>query len=249
MPPPLEEFRCFAEAERLSPGPWRLDENESRHLAQVRRATPGTCVRVLNGRGFVASAVLQRVDKKGVELEIGEVREVPAPSPHITLAMAGLKQSAWDEVLRHAVELGINQLLWVSTRHGVAEVEPLRAEGKLARWRDRMVQACKQSANPWLPGTGIAGSVGEALRLCPPGALHLLASIKHAPRQALSSLLRDTPGTPRVLWIGPEGDFTPDEENTLLVAGAHPVSLGPRILRAETAALALAAHLRLSESP
>jgi 16S rRNA (uracil1498-N3)-methyltransferase len=239
------EYRCFADVEALAPGEWRLDEEESRHLAQVRRAGPGTEVTLLNGRGAMAAAVIDRVEKRHTTLRVEIVEQIPPPEPHLTLAIGALKQAAWDEVLRHAVELGVNRILRVQSRHAVSEMDGGKADNKLARMRDRLIQAAKQSANPWLPEIVAAKSVEEAHATCDNDALHLLASLRNPKQHPLIDLLKGRGNASLVLWIGPEGDFSEAEENFLTNNAAHSLSLGPRILRAETAALARVSAIRL----
>jgi 16S rRNA (uracil1498-N3)-methyltransferase len=245
MIPRLAEFRCFADVESLVPGEVVLSEEESRHVAQVRRAGPGTPVSLLNGRGAVGEAFIERVEKRHTILRVEQVRMVSAPEPELTLAIGALKQAAWDEVLKHAVELGVNRVLRVQSQHSVSELDGGKAESKLARMRERLIQAAKQSANPWLPELLSAASLEEAFSVCPANALQLLASLRTPAAAGLCEFLRQQEGGPRVLWIGPEGDFSASEEAFLLSKGAQALSLGPRILRAETAALSLCGAIRL----
>jgi len=235
-------LRCFLDQTELPPGELDLPEPEARHLVQVRRAGPGDEVLVLNGRGALGTARVVSVGKRSARLDLLSVESVPPPAPGITLAIGALKQNAWDEMLKHAVELGVNRIVRVQTRHAVADLDAARAAAKLARWRELMIEAAKQCACPWLPELLLAGGVRQGLELTKDMGAPLAALL--VPGAPMPSACA-TDG-PRVLWIGPEGDFSADEVQALLAAGARPISLGPRILRAETAALALCAFLRLS---
>jgi len=235
------DFRCFVDVPELRKGPLELSEEEARHLAQVRRAEAGGSVTVLNGRGQSALAEIAVLSKRAVSLELLEICSHPAPAPEITLCIGGLKQAAWDELLRHAVELGLNRLVWVGSDHAVADVKAGRAENKLRRWRERLIQACKQSANPWLPEISVLDSVEQTLREAP--AVRRLVASLHGNRRGAGELLDS--GESLQIWVGPEGDFSTREYEALEQAGTIPVTLGPRILRAETAALALLARIRL----
>ncbi len=235
-------LRCFLDLPELTPGDIRLPENEARHLGQVRRAGPGDAVLLLNGRGALGTARVAEIGKRGARLDLLSVETVPPPTPGLTLAIGALKQNAWDDVLKHAVELGVNRIVRVQSQHAVADLDAARAPAKLARWRELLIEAAKQCACPWLPELLLADGVGHGLELTR-GMGEPLAALL-APGTTLPSA--DLAKGPAVLWIGPEGDFSADEARALLAAGARPISLGPRILRAETAALALCAFLRLS---
>lgn len=241
----LPDFRCFAEVPRLEAGRVVLSEEESRHLGQVRRAGVGTEVMVLNGCGDRGVGEVAVCGKRGVEVEIVEVERVAAAVPRLTLWVGGLKQGGWDEVLRYAGELGVDGLVWVQSDHAVADVKRDRAEEKLRRWREKLVQALKQCGNAWMPALAVAGSVEESVGRAGAGAGRFVASLEGEP-PPLAEGVRGCGGAEAVqVWIGPEGDFSEREYALLREAGVVAAGLGPRILRAETAVLAAAALVRL----
>jgi 16S rRNA (uracil1498-N3)-methyltransferase len=237
----LPDFRCFADVERLEPGRLRLSPEESRHLSQVRRAGIGTDVMVLNGRGDRGVGEIAVCDKKAVEVEIGAVERVAPPEPELTLYVGGLKQAAWDEVLRYAGELGISRLVWLQSDHAVAELKKDRIEDKLARWREKLVQSLKQCGNPHLPELGVMFSLEESLHA---DGARFVASLCGTPVPAVTAFA-EAGGQKVGVWIGPEGDFSAREYDLFAEAGVTAIDLGPRILRAETAVLATAALVRL----
>ncbi|MCC5849677.1 MAG: 16S rRNA (uracil(1498)-N(3))-methyltransferase [Verrucomicrobia bacterium] len=236
-------YRCFVDTPDLRAGSLTLDQAESLHLVKVRRAGPGEEVAVLNGHGQVGVARLVSAGKRDVVLEVERVETLPPPVPEITLAIGGLKQAAWDELLRHAVELGVNRIVRVQSDHAVADVQAGKEEAKLSRWREKMVQALKQSANPWMPELVIADSVGRALERLPAANLQVVGAFSAT--ATIRTEVNQAPPGAITLWVGPEGDFSDSELSRLREAGARLVSLGPRILRAETAALAMVAAVRL----
>lgn len=238
-------YRCFADEAVLRPGPLTLPEAEGRHLTAVRRARPGDAVDVLNGRGMSARAEILHVEKRGVTLQLAEPVRHPPPGPEIILLIGGLKQSAWEELLTHAVELGVNRIVRVRTEHAVSEVREGKAEAKASRWREKMIQAAKQCANPWLPELELADAVPAAYHTVGPDAVHSVAALSEATVPPLS-LPPEIRARPQALWVGPEGDFSQSELSFLQEHGVQSITLGPRILRAETAALSWIAALRLS---
>lgn len=237
----VADYRAFVEGD-IEEGLLELPPEEARHLARARRIGPGEAITVLNGRGRVGNAVVESVSKKSLRIDLRRVRDIPPSGCRLNLAVGALKQSAWDELLAHAVELGVSRLVWVRCAHAVSDPEKGRMEGKRLRWRERMIQACKQSVNPWLPELEVAESVDAAMEGFSEQGAHLLADL----RAELPLSAVEPPSTGEVtVWVGPEGDFTAEERKRILRDGGVGVRLGPRILRAETAALALVASLRL----
>lgn len=237
----LPAFRCFAEVERLEPGEMPLSPEEARHLGPVRRAAPGDEVMVLNGRGDRAVGPLLLCTKKEAVVSIRSVERVEPPAPELTLCVGGLKQAAWDEVLRYCGELGVSRLVWLQSDHAVAELKKDRAEDKMRRWREKLIQSLKQCGNPFLPELAVCFSLEESLRT--EGA-RFVASLVGNPVPA-GAAFAGVRGAAVRIWIGPEGDFSAREYAAFAEAGVTPLDLGPRILRAETAALACAAGVRL----
>jgi 16S rRNA (uracil1498-N3)-methyltransferase len=242
----LPDFRCFADVERLESGEVPLSPEESRHLSQARRAGLGAEVMVLNGRGDRGRGELIRGDKKAAAVRIDSVERCAPSQPGLTLYVGGLKQAAWDEVLRYAGELGVDRLVWLQSDHAVAELKKDRVEEKRARWRDKLIQSLKQCGNPFLPELAVCFSVEESLAETETEGegVRLVAALRGEPAPIGKALAARGEGDIRV-WIGPEGDFSEREYGWFAAAGVRPVSLGPRILRAETAVLATAAVLRL----
>jgi len=234
--------RCVVE-EDLHPGPLTPPPRELRHLQTVRRLKSGDPVMVLNGRGQSARATLEETG----DLLVSEVSRVEPAFPQITLLVGALKQSAWDELLRHATALEVRHLVRVQCDHSVADLKSERAAKKIKRWRDCMIEACKQSANPWLPDLSVCGSVTEALKLSASIPEQWMAGWAGSPRP-LSEAAAGLGSNHVAVWVGPEGDFSETETDALLGAGVKPVSLGERILRSETAAFTLLAVLRHRQS-
>ncbi|MCX7915455.1 MAG: RsmE family RNA methyltransferase, partial [Verrucomicrobiae bacterium] len=132
---------------------------------------------------------------------------------------------------------------------GVAEVYPLisdrtvvEAAGKTERWRAIALEACKQSGNNWLPVIHPPQPVSSFLQNLPTVELRLIASLQPDARALKTILAEETSGSRSLpasvlVLVGPEGDFTPAELALAKAAGCRPLSLGPLVLRSETAAL------------
>ena len=220
-----------------------LEEGEARHAVQVLRLRAGDPVELLDGAGHIAEGVLEEVGRREAHVRI--VRRTTAERPRIPvhLVVALLKGRGLDLVLEKAVELGASRLTWIDTARCVARLGSDELPRKQAAWRQAMVEAVKQSRNPWLPeldGPRPLPAVLDAVRET--GGLSLLASLRSGTRPLAGVLDERIPrGTPVPvihLFVGPEGDFTDAEEERIVAAGAIRVSLGPNVLRAETAVLA-----------
>ncbi|WP_407539909.1 16S rRNA (uracil(1498)-N(3))-methyltransferase [Deinococcus radiomollis] len=205
-----------------------LSVGESQHL-RVLRLRPGATLRVFDGQGAEADATLIRLDEGGAMLELGEAvqnnRETPQP---ITLAVALLKGDKLSDVVRAGTELGVTTFQLLQTRH--ADV-PEIGEQKLVRLRRIAAEASKQSRRAVTP---------EVLAPVPLTRLTLVGQgfLAHPGSTARLTETLDWQ-TAVTLVSGPEGGFSDAEVAALTALGFTAITLGPRILRAETAPLAL----------
>lgn len=205
-----------------------LTPDEAQHL-RVLRLRPGAQLRVFDGQGAEAAATVIRLDEGGALLELGEAmdndRETPQP---VTLAVALLKGDKLSDVVRAATELGVTTVQLLQTRH--TDVPDI-GEQKLTRLRRVAAEASKQSRRAVTPEV-LAPVPLTQLRLEGQGFLAHPGSKE----RLLDTLHWDRPVT---LASGPEGGFSEGEVAALTASGFVAITLGPRILRAETAPLAL----------
>ncbi len=218
-----------------------LAPEEAHHLFRVRRARPGEPVELLNGSGAVGHC--RAGDGRGSELELESVNVVPPPALRVHLLVALPKGRTFPALLQKAVELGVSEITPLVTEH--AEAVPDKAGAKLERWESILVEALKQSGNPWLPVLAPPLPLATALARGPAG-LRLCAALQ-PDAVPLWSFLQSLPVRPAdaQVFVGPEGDFSPAEYARMRAAGCHFVSLGPLVLRVETAATLVAGALHL----
>lgn len=209
----------------------RLGPQETRHV-QVLRLRPGERLQVFDGRGAEAVAVLSELDAGHALLHLDTAAEAYSrgaeyPQP-VTLAIALLKGDKLADVVRAATELGVSRVQLLVTQH--AEARDIGAQ-KLVRLRRIASEAARQSERRVVP---------EVLEPLPLGQLSWegRALLAHPGSAARVTDLLDWQ-TPLTLLSGPEGGFSEAEVALLRERGAEAVTLGPRILRAETAPLAL----------
>jgi 16S rRNA (uracil1498-N3)-methyltransferase len=211
-----------------------LDREERHHLVRVRRVRPGEQIEVLNGRGAIASARVEAVSPKHLEWRLESLKQVDRPSLRRHLLVAMPKGKTFPALLQKMTELGVSEITPLLTDH--SEVPPGRVDQKAERWESVLVEAVKQSGNPWLPKLNSPVSLVEALssgdsshRICAalqPGARPLKDVLAGCP---------DLAGTVEV-YVGPEGDFSDPEYAMLREGGCQFITLGPIVLRVETAA-------------
>ena len=205
-----------------------LGAGEARHL-RVLRLTVGDVVRVFDGRGAEALAEIAELDEVRAVLTLGETVEGAAETPHpLTVAVALLKADKLSDVVRAATELGAAQIqLLVTARADVREI----GDQKLVRLNRVAQEAAKQSRRAVVPPV----LAPVPLARFQPAGLTLVAQPGSSVR--VSDVV--TWDAPVTIITGPEGGLTDAEVQALVQDGAHAVTLGPRILRAETAPVAL----------
>jgi 16S rRNA (uracil1498-N3)-methyltransferase len=212
-----------------------LDGSELHHLAHVMRAGPGDQIVLFDGNGNVAEAQIVTLSKSRVSLQILTRTHEEQAAPLVVLATAVPKADRFRWLVEKATELGVSRLIPLNTSRSVAEP----GATKLDKMRATVIEACKQSGRNRLmtidPVTDWQMFLANAV---PTGCL--LVADPGGPARA--SLCEVKPGDrPLVLLIGPEGGLTDAEVIQAVDAGGRCISLGPRILRTETAAIALAA--------
>jgi 16S rRNA (uracil1498-N3)-methyltransferase len=211
------------------------------HHIQVLRMRQGDLVTLFNGHGGEYTASLARIEKKSVSVELKAFspREVELPYA-ITLAQALPEGSKLDWIVEKSVELGVTAIQPLSAQRCVVRLSSERAEKKQAHWQGVIVAAAEQSGRNRLPLLAPLTSLGDWL-----GQQDLHKRVLLSPRgeQSLSDWARHQPSQALALLIGPEGGFTEAEETLACAQGAMMLSMGPRVLRTETAGLAALAAL------
>lgn len=212
-----------------------LPEPISHHI-HVLRLAPGAALTLFNGEGGEYEAVLRVIEKKRAvaEIEAFSPRDAELPYP-FTLAQALPEASKMDWIIEKAVELGACVIQPLSAQRCVVRLSAERAEKKLEHWRAIIVAASEQSGRNRLAQLAEPAAFNNWIGRPDPHPRILLS-----PRASLSlsDWARRTPPQAISLLIGPEGGFTEQEENIALTHGALALSMGPRVLRTETAGLA-----------
>lgn len=238
----MSDFRAFCRPTEKEPRYLTLSAAESHHLVAVNRARKGATVVVFDGQGHEWICELTQNSKKAAELQVRFPQDT-APLPHtITLAQALPKGSTMEAIVRKATEIGAREIIPLQSERTQVHLDGTRTERKHDKWATAALEAAKQCGNPWLPTIHPLQPVASFLESTQDYDLKLIASL-HPGAKSLKTVLSDRSGSlgrppRRVLWaIGPEGDFTPSEMSIAQSAGFEPITLGPLVLRCETAAI------------
>jgi 16S rRNA (uracil1498-N3)-methyltransferase len=214
----------------------QLPEHVAHHARDVLRLRAGSKVHVFDGEGTEYEAVLESVDRRGSVAHLkGTVPALPEPALALTLALSPLKGDLMELVIQKATELGVAELRPLVCARTDAVARPALRGTRQQRWEKVASGAAEQCGRARVPRIAPTGSLGELLSEAFEGP-RLLLQEPGAQRPALSALPH--PGARLLLLVGPAGGFEPAEVARAAAAGFQPVGLGPRVLRAETAAVA-----------
>jgi len=213
-----------------------LDETESHHLKDVLRLRPGATILVFDGTGNEYTCRVEGVQQRQLKLSILERTRPPVESPlDLTLAQGLAQGDRYDVIIKKATELGVRRIVPLLTAHSVSSGIRSVSEVRLERWRRIALEATKQCGRTQLMEISAPVEFDQFLSKLPLPALVFSERGGDSLADLLSRWGRGAP--PRCLLIGPEGGWHESEIMAAQAAGATPVSLGPRILRTETAAL------------
>ena len=213
---------------------------EGHHAAAVRRLRPGEPVRLSDGAGGLAECTVTRVGPDRLTLAVHGRSRLDPPRPRFVVVQALAKGDRGELAVAQLTELGADEVVPWSASRSVVVWRAERGAKALARWRATAREAAKQSRRAWLPTVAEPHGTAEvAARIAAAGGGLVLdsdavATLGSAPLPAVSDL---------VLVVGPEGGITEDELAACTAAGAHPVRLGPAVLRTSTAGAAALAVL------
>ena len=240
MPP-----RFFVDLPLQAGAPLSLPAGAARHV-QVLRLQPGAAITLFNGDGAEWPASVTQMGRSDVAVLVGSGtpvdRELAWP---ITLALGMPANERMDGLIEKATELGVAAIQPLVCERSVLRLSGERAQKKLAHWQGIAIAASEQSGRTRVPQIEPVRAIGEWLAQLSADAMGARWVLSLSGAQPLPASTA-VPAA-RLCLSGPEGGLTEAEEQAACAAGFVPVSLGPRVLRADTAPLALLAHLALSD--
>jgi len=218
-----------------------LTGREAHHGLRVLRLRKGERVTVLNGVGRVFDCEVTSLNRDTIGLDVQETKDAPAPPCEITLIQAIPKGKLLDSIIQKATELGVSRVVPLLSERVITQIDGDNSDTKTAHWHTVAIEAIKQCGSPWLPRIEPAVSLAELLARKEAFDLVLIASLQPGsrhPRVWFDQFRQRERREPKsaCVWVGPEGDFTEGEVAAVMAAGAAPITLGPLVLRCETAA-------------
>lgn len=234
--------RFYIAPENWQPDALALSGAEAHHARDVLRLKNGDRAVVFNGLGHEITSEVAGVSATQVQLRKLHEARTPQLRCRITLGQAIPKGKNMDLIVQKAVEIGAAEIAPLLSDRTVVRLDDDDTEQKRAKWQSIAIEAAKQCGQNWLPAVRrplkvadfFAETQPHELRLIgslQPGAVHLkqiLAEFETEHRSRATSVL---------VMVGPEGDFTPAELNVARANGCRPITLGPIVLRVETAAI------------
>ena len=237
----------------LAPGmPVRLPDAVARHV-QVLRLQPGGHITLFNGQPHEGhaegefDAVVERMGRSDVDVTVGAFTPTARETRRAVHLAAGMPANdRMDWLVEKATELGVASIQPLMTERSVLRLKADRADKKLAHWRGVAVAACEQSGRNRVPVIHDVMTLADWLGRLPleTPATRLLLSLGVGTQPLAQAI---TAAEPLIFLSGPEGGLGPQEETAARAAGFAPVTLGPRVLRSETAPLACLAYLSLGD--
>ena len=216
-----------------------LEGNSAHHLIRVLRKKEGDQLELFNGKGGSAISIIKGIKKSSVEIEvITKKKDIPRKGISISLGQALIKPDPFNFSVQKATELGVIRIAPLQTERSVVKIDKLFKEKKLSKWKTIMQGACEQCGENWLPTINYPMSISEWASkegsnqkiVLYPGAEKKISDIQYGDSVSVA--------------IGPEGDFSPSEIEELIDFGYTPVTIGKRILRAETAVISALSAIR-----
>uniref|UniRef100_A0A831UCQ6 Ribosomal RNA small subunit methyltransferase E n=1 Tax=Geobacter metallireducens TaxID=28232 RepID=A0A831UCQ6_GEOME len=237
--------RFMAPDADLSGGTVRIGGDLFRHMARVLRLKIDTPVMLADGRGAECAGIIREIGRDHLTVAVVERRAAARDggAPRITLIQGLPKGEKMELILQKGTELGVNEVVPFLADRSVSRVPADRQEERLRRWQRIAAEAARQAGRPDIPALRLAGGMAEAVRDARHDLKLLLWEEERATTLKGAMADRTRPASIAVI-VGPEGGLTAAEAETAREAGFIPVTLGRRILRTETAGIALLAILQ-----
>lgn len=237
--------RFFADPSQIGETEIILTGPDVNHIRNVLRMRAGEELLVSDGQGREYHCILKEAAENEVRARICGKQEETAELPSkITLFQGLAKGDRMDFIIQKCVELGVYRIVPVETKRTVVKLDARKEESRRKRWRSISESAAKQSGRGIIPEIAEVKSFREALKEAGELDVRLIPYEKAEDMAHTRQILSEIPeGAAIGIFIGPEGGFEEEEIEQAMAAGAEPITLGRRILRTETAGMAVLAML------
>ena len=215
------------------------DKDEIHHFKNVLRLKKGDKVKIFNGEGVVADGELTNLTATQATFNVSNIKQANKPKPEIILACAIPKKSKFETIIEKTTELGISKIIPLITERTAFTIKGDTVQRKMKRFNTVGLSATKQSKRAFLPVIETIQSLDDCLKQYAKDSTVIVPALIGNTKPLLSTLDKIKSQKPDriIFFIGPEGDFADAEYEAIFAQNAHPVTLGPTILRVETAAI------------
>jgi 16S rRNA (uracil1498-N3)-methyltransferase len=234
--------RFYLSPEQCRSSELKLTSREAHHAVHVLKVGRGERLVVLDGAGSEILCEAHDHARGALPLTVISRALIPPLPYHITLLQAIPKGKTFETIIQKATELGTWRIVPILSERTITHPDEKGASSKSGKWRNVAIEAIKQCGNPWLPHIEKPVTPADFISHGEKFDLRLVGSLqgdRRHPREYLQAFLSEHGKLPQTVcvWIGPEGDFTPAELDTIKASGALPITLGQIILRSDTAAI------------
>lgn len=234
--------RSYIAPENWNPDVLRLGDGEAHHMRDVLRLKAGEKIVVFNGKGHEITAELVDVARDEIRLRKLHEAQTPPLRCQITLGQAIPKGKNMDLIVQKAVEIGAAEIAPILSDRTVVRLDEESAASKQSKWQIVAIEAAKQCGQNWLPRVHVPQTMAQFFQQPRRFDLQLIGSLQSDAVHLKKILAEysaehgDRP-TSVLMLVGPEGDFTPAELSLARSHGCRPITLGPIVLRVETASI------------
>lgn len=218
-----------------------LTDREAHHARDVLRMRHGETVMVLDGAGEALTCEVEAIERHKVLLQVHERQRKPRPECRTTLLQAMPKGKTMESIIQKATELGASRIVPLLTERVTVQLGDDERADKAGKLQTVAIESIKQCGTAWLPQIEHPQTLHQFIARGEKFELPLVASLQpgsSSPKKYFEAFRNENRRNPvsASAWVGPEGDFTEAEIDAILNTGALPVTLGPFVLRADTAA-------------
>lgn len=241
----MRQSRLYIECPLHAGSTLTLDKSQSHYLGRVLRARTGAAIELFNGDGYNYAGIIESISRHEITVSISSRSAAGSASPcRIRLLQSLSRNEKMDWVIQKAVELGVAEIQPIETSRSLIQLDEKRASRREAHWRSVIIGAAQQCGRSEIPPVKAPLDLASALATVADDERCMIA-LPDA-EQSLYQVLHTEQRQAKVaVMIGPEGGFDPEERSVIASANFLAVRAGPRVLRTETAAIALISAIQL----